>query len=264
MTRSSSSSSMDCFGGHQKDEAADDGDTLELLKSLKEINQCHVDRHLTPPPPPRPPRIDDKKISKRQEQNRAAQRAFRQRKRDHLGELDTIIKKLKGENERCYAEIQRLNEIVFIYKEENSRLSSCRTKDSNTGSNSANNEFCEALSDLLDDNRKECATASSSSRTQLSFSPSQLWTITPIDGEGQNHLHNHQHHLPSLTDDSMTLSTFQQQTGLKDSTKDPEMYIQPDHEISKGRDPKEVEEGYPKEKEAAVVKFSISSSKIDQ
>lgn len=252
MTRSSSS--MDCFGGHQKDDAADDGDTLELLKSLKEINQCHVDRHLTPPPP----RIDNKKISKRQEQNRAAQRAFRQRKRDHLGELDTIIKKLKAENERCYSEIQRLNEIIFIYKEENCRLSSSRAKDYITGSKSANNEFCEALSELLDDNRKECATASSSSTTQLSFSPSQLWTITPIDGGGQ------QHHLPSLVDDSMTLSNFQQQTGLKDSTKDPEMYTQPD-KISKGKDPKEEEEeGYQKEKEAAIVEFSIASSKIDQ
>lgn len=189
------------------EEEEDNGnDTLELLENLREINQ-------------ESPQVFGKKISKRQEQNRAAQRAFRQRKRDHLGELDSLIKKLHLENEKCSSEIHRLNEIIFFYKKENYRLNAELNSMTSSSSSSNKNEFCNALSELLDDNQNDSSIASSS--TQLSFSPSQLWTITPIKGEDHP---NFVKDSSSIFSQTLNYHSFPHYKGLKDLTKDPEMY----------------------------------------
>ncbi|KAL5534722.1 hypothetical protein ACEPAG_1186 [Sanghuangporus baumii] len=68
------------------------------------------------------PSVDESRLLKRKEQNRAAQRAFRERKEKHVKDLEDKVSALEEKNAAALQENENLREVVSRLQSENMRL----------------------------------------------------------------------------------------------------------------------------------------------
>ncbi|KAF9652052.1 hypothetical protein BDM02DRAFT_3089936, partial [Thelephora ganbajun] len=68
------------------------------------------------------PLQDELRLLKRKEQNRAAQRAFRERKEKHVKDLEDKVAELEMKNQRTESENENLRDLLSRLQEENVQL----------------------------------------------------------------------------------------------------------------------------------------------
>ncbi|KIO07348.1 hypothetical protein M404DRAFT_43642, partial [Pisolithus tinctorius Marx 270] len=65
---------------------------------------------------------DESRLLKRKEQNRAAQRAFRERKEKHVKDLEDQVAALEAKNEEAQTENNNLRDLLSRLQQENIAL----------------------------------------------------------------------------------------------------------------------------------------------
>ncbi|KAI0063146.1 hypothetical protein BV25DRAFT_1837876 [Artomyces pyxidatus] len=87
-----------------------------------EEGPSHKTPHLAKKNSTRPARQDETRLLKRKEQNRAAQRAFRERKEKHVKDLEDKVAALEAKNETTETENEHLRELLKRLQDENVSL----------------------------------------------------------------------------------------------------------------------------------------------
>ncbi|EJD04473.1 uncharacterized protein FOMMEDRAFT_140417 [Fomitiporia mediterranea MF3/22] len=164
------------------------------------------------------PTADDSRLLKRKEQNRAAQRAFRERKEKHVKDLEDKVAALEEKNAAAIQENESLREVVSHLQSENMRLrqssftfavppsastaSSSQSNGSDVNGNNQSNAHRDSQTNTF--NIPPSTTTSSTASTH--DSPESLFLTDNSDGQ-----------LSFLGRNLIPLSSEQQQTATADA-----------------------------------------------